>query len=139
MPTIVPGTLGMSLINMSHCSFYYHVAGTITFLTYITSNPSNKSTSCLLLYLVHRGRNRGTEIEEASLLQKLIKGNQMAGTAPMEMAPGGMGPTPQHRLHTGFPKGPGLQVGLKGGSCTGSTEWLMESRGGSSKTRAVKS
>lgn len=51
-------------------------------------------------------------MERQSLLQKLIKGNQMVGIAPMEMAPGGMGPAPQFRLLTGFPQGPDPQVGL---------------------------
>lgn len=72
MPSIVPGTQKMSLINMSYCQFYYHVSGTVTLLTYIASNPPNKSTRQLLLYLFYRLRERGNKSERGSLYHEKL-------------------------------------------------------------------
>lgn len=143
MPAIVPVTLKMSLINMNYCSFYYHVPGTVTFLTYITSNPSNKSTRCLLLYLVCRGRKRGTEMEEvvstAEAHQREPDGRNVSnGDGTRWHGTSSPGP-PTHRLSwMTWPQNRSQLPRCRGESSKRNSEWLMESKGRRRKTRGVK-
>ena len=82
----------------------------VTLLTYIASNPPNKSTRQLLLYLFYRLRERGKKSERGCLYHEKLNLSKLSSPltvliAQTETVQGVFGS--QLRLHVGFPKGSG--------------------------------